>query len=156
MPPPRFFIVGMAGSQWPELLKREYAEGHEVGNHTYTHPNFEDISHTQLRWELNLTQRLIESTLGVKSILFRPPFGIDHEPEYAEEVAQLPVAQDMGYVIVGQKIDPHDWKQPGGKQVPAAEIVDAVVNQADRRQHYSFPRWRRRPQPDRRGLAPGN
>jgi peptidoglycan-N-acetylglucosamine deacetylase len=128
--PATFFIVGIAGTQSPELLKREYAEGHEVGNHTYTHPNFDDISHTQLRWELNLTQRLIESTLGVKSILFRPPFGIDHEPEYAEEVAQLPVAQDMGYVIVGQKIDPHDWKQPGGKQVPAAEIVDSVVSQA--------------------------
>jgi cellulose synthase/poly-beta-1,6-N-acetylglucosamine synthase-like glycosyltransferase/peptidoglycan/xylan/chitin deacetylase (PgdA/CDA1 family)/spore germination protein YaaH len=128
--PATFFIVGVSGSQWPELLKREYAEGHEVGNHTYTHPNFDDISHTQLRWELNLTQRLIESTLGVKSILFRPPYGIDHEPEYAEEVAQLPIAQDMGYVIVGQKIDPHDWKQPGGKQVPAAEIVDGVLSQA--------------------------
>jgi cellulose synthase/poly-beta-1,6-N-acetylglucosamine synthase-like glycosyltransferase/peptidoglycan/xylan/chitin deacetylase (PgdA/CDA1 family)/spore germination protein YaaH len=128
--PATFFIVGVAGSQWPELLKREYAEGHDVGNHTYTHPNFDDISHTQLRWELNLTQRLIESTIGVKSILFRPPYGIDHEPEYAEEVAQLPIAQDMGYVIVGQRIDPHDWKQPGGKQVPAAKIVDAVLNQA--------------------------
>ena len=128
--PATFFIVGVAGSQWPELLKREYAEGHDVGNHTYTHPNFEAISHTQLRWELNLNQRLIESTLGVKSILFRPPYGIDHQPEYAEEVSQLPIAQDMGYVIVGQKIDPHDWKQPGGKQVPAADIVAAVVNQA--------------------------
>ncbi|HWZ24325.1 MAG TPA: glycosyltransferase [Verrucomicrobiae bacterium] len=128
--PATFFIVGVSGSQWPELLKREYAEGHEVGNHTYTHPNFDDISHTQLRWELNLTQRLIESTLGVKSILFRPPYGIDHEPEYAEEVAQLPLAQDMGYVIVGQKIDPHDWKSPGGKQVPASEIVDNVLTQA--------------------------
>ena len=125
-----FFIVGLAGSQSPGLLKREYAEGHEIGNHTYTHPNFDDISHTQLRWELNLTQRLIESTLGVKSILFRPPYGIDHQPEYAEEVAQLPIAQDMGYVIVGQKIDPHDWKQRNGKQVPAGEIVDAVLSLA--------------------------
>ena len=84
-------------------LKREYAEGHSIGNHTYTHPVLDEISPTQLRWELNLTQRLIESTLGVKSILFRPPYGIDHQPEYAEEVAQLPVAQDMGYLIVGQK-----------------------------------------------------
>jgi peptidoglycan-N-acetylglucosamine deacetylase len=129
--PATFFIVGVAGSQSPELLKREYAEGHEIGNHTYTHPNFEEISHTQLRWELNLTQRLIESVLGVKSILFRPPYGIDHQPEYAEEVAQLPIAQDMGYVIVGQKIDPHDWKQPNGKQVPAAAIVEGVVSQAN-------------------------
>ncbi len=129
--PAAFFVIGVDASQSPEILKREYAEGHEIGNHTYTHPNFDEITKTQIRWELNLTQRLIESTIGVKSILFRPPFGIDHQPEYAEEVAQLPVAQDMGYLIVGQKIDPHDWQQRDGKPVPAQEIVDAVLRQAE-------------------------
>jgi peptidoglycan-N-acetylglucosamine deacetylase len=127
--PATFFVIGIDASQWPEILKREYQEGHEIGNHTYTHPNFDDISNTQIRWELNLTQRLIESTLGVKSILFRPPYGIDHQPEYAEEVAHLPAAQDMGYLIVGQKIDPNDWRQPEGKQVPAKQIVDNVLRQ---------------------------
>jgi cellulose synthase/poly-beta-1,6-N-acetylglucosamine synthase-like glycosyltransferase/spore germination protein YaaH/peptidoglycan/xylan/chitin deacetylase (PgdA/CDA1 family) len=129
--PATFFVIGVDASQWPGLLKREYAEGNSIGNHTYTHPNFDEISPTQLRWELNLTQRLIGSTLGVKSMLFRPPYGIDHQPEYAEEVSQLPFAQDMGYLIVGQKIDPHDWKQPDGKQVPAQEIVENVLKQAD-------------------------
>jgi len=128
--PATFFVIGLDASQYPQILKREYAEGHAIGNHTYTHPAFEDISPTQLRWELNLTQRLIGSTIGVKSILFRPPYGIDHQPEYAEEVAQLPQAQDMGYLIVGQKIDPHDWRQPYGQQVPAREIVDGVLRQA--------------------------
>jgi cellulose synthase/poly-beta-1,6-N-acetylglucosamine synthase-like glycosyltransferase/peptidoglycan/xylan/chitin deacetylase (PgdA/CDA1 family)/spore germination protein YaaH len=128
--PATFFVIGVDASQWPGILKREYAEGHEIGNHTYTHPNFDDISKTELRWQLNLTERLIESTVGVKSILFRPPYGIDHQPEYAEEVAQLPVAQDMGYLIIGQKIDPHDWRQVGGKQIPAQEIVDGVLRQA--------------------------
>ena len=128
--PATFFVIGVDASQWPELLKREYADGHEIGNHTYTHPNFDDISKTELRWQLNLTERLIESTIGAKSILFRPPYGIDHQPEYAEEVAQLPYAQDMGYVIIGQKIDPHDWRQVEGKQVPAQEIVDGVLRQA--------------------------
>ena len=131
--PATFFVIGVDASQSPEILKREYAEGHEIGNHTYTHPNFtlDEISKTQIRWELNLTQRLIESTIGVKSILFRPPFGIDHQPEYAEEVAALPIAQDMGYLIVGQKIDPHDWQQRDGKQIPAQEIVDGVLRQAE-------------------------
>jgi peptidoglycan-N-acetylglucosamine deacetylase len=131
--PAAFFVIGVDASQSPDLLRREYAEGHEIGNHTYTHPNFtpDEISKTQIRWELNLTQRLIESTIGVKSILFRPPFGIDHQPEYAEEVAALPIAQDMGYLIVGQKIDPHDWEQREGKQIPAQEIVDGVLRQAD-------------------------
>jgi peptidoglycan/xylan/chitin deacetylase (PgdA/CDA1 family)/spore germination protein YaaH/GT2 family glycosyltransferase len=125
-----FFVIGVDASQFPQLLKREYAEGNLIGNHTYTHPNFEEISPTQLRWELNLTQRLIGSTIGMKSILFRPPYGIDHQPEYAEEVSQLPYAQDMGYLIVGQKIDPHDWRSPGGRQIPAQEIVDGVLKQA--------------------------
>jgi cellulose synthase/poly-beta-1,6-N-acetylglucosamine synthase-like glycosyltransferase/spore germination protein YaaH/peptidoglycan/xylan/chitin deacetylase (PgdA/CDA1 family) len=129
--PAAFFVVGEEAAKSPGILKRAYAEGHSIGNHTYSHPNLDEISPTQLKWELNITQRLIESTLGVKSILFRPPYGIDHQPEYAEEVAQLPGAQEMGYLIVGQKIDPHDWRQPYGKQVPEQEIIDGVLRQAD-------------------------
>src|SRR5712691_6937486 len=127
-----FFVIGNMANQRPELLKREYAEGHEIGNHTFTHPKFDEISRTQVRWELNLTQRLIESTLGVKSILFRPPYGIDHQPEYSEEVSQLPLAQEMGYLIVGQRIDPDDWSLRDGKPIPAKEIVDSVLRQADK------------------------
>ena len=126
-----FFVVGDEANKRPDILKREYAEGHEIGNHTFWHPKFDEISHTQIRWELNLTQRLIESTLGVKSILFRPPYGIDHQPEYAEEVVQLPLAQEMGYLIVGQRIDPDDWSLRDGKPIPAKEIVDSVLRQAD-------------------------
>jgi cellulose synthase/poly-beta-1,6-N-acetylglucosamine synthase-like glycosyltransferase len=84
-----------------------------------------------VKWQLNLTQRLIESTLGVKSILFRPPYGIDHQPEYAEEVAQLPYPQELGYIIVGQQIDPDDWRMMEDKhQRPAQEIADDVLRQA--------------------------
>ena len=128
-----FFAVGEEGNKHPEILKREFAEGHEIGNHSFTHPQFDQISKTELKWQLNLTQRLIESTVGVKSILFRPPYGIDHQPEYAEEVSQLPIAQDMGYLIVGQRIDPDDWSSPDGKnQMPAAEIVQNVLRQVDK------------------------
>jgi peptidoglycan-N-acetylglucosamine deacetylase len=127
-----FFIIGDQANKRPDILKREYTEGHEIGNHTFTHPKFDEISHTQIRWELNLTQRLIESTLDVKTILFRPPYGIDHQPEYAEEVAQLPLTQEMGYLIVGQRIDPDDWSLRDGKPIPAPEIVASVVRQADK------------------------
>ena len=129
--PAVFFVIGEAGNSSPDLLKREYNEGHEIGNHTFTHPKFDEISRTQLKWELNLTQRLIESTLGVKSILFRPPYGIDHQPEYAEEVAQLPYPQELGYIIVGQKIDPDDWRMTEeNRQRPAEEIANDVLRQA--------------------------
>jgi len=126
-----FFVIGEAANTAPDILKREYNEGHEIGNHTFTHPKFDEVSRTQLKWELNLTQRLIESTLGVKSILFRPPYRIDHQPEYAEEVSQLPYPQDLGYIIVGQKIDPDDWRMTEDKrQRPAEEIADDVLRQA--------------------------
>src|SRR5437016_7768691 len=131
--PATFFVIGWDANRWPQLLRREYAEGHEVGNHTYSHPDWEDprLSPTQIRWELNLTERLIESTLGVKSLLFRPPYGIDHQPEFAEEVAHLPIAQEMGYIIVGQKVDPDDWSQLApGVPLPAAKIVENVLREA--------------------------
>ena len=129
--PAVFFVIGSEANQAPDLLRREYNEGHEIGNHTFTHPKFDEITPTEVRWQLNLTQRLIESTLGVKSILFRPPYGIDHQPEYAEEVAQLPYPQELGYIIVGQQIDPDDWRMMGDKhQRPAQEIADDVLRQA--------------------------
>ncbi|HUI50339.1 MAG TPA: glycosyltransferase [Terriglobales bacterium] len=132
--PAVFFVIGDQANRAPDLLKREYNEGHEIGNHTFTHPEFtEELSHTQLRWELNLTQRLIESTLGVKSLLFRPPYGIDHQPEYAEEVAPLPYPQDLGYIIVGQRIDPRDWYMPDNQhQLPASEIVAEVMKEVSK------------------------
>jgi len=131
--PAVFFVIGEEGNQSPDLLKREYNEGHEIGNHTFTHPKFDEVSRTQLKWELNLTQRLIESAVGVKSILFRPPYGIDHQPEYAEEVAQLPYPQELGYIIVGQMIDPDDWRMTETKtQRPAREIADDVLRQANK------------------------
>jgi len=129
--PAAFFVIGLAANNSPGLLKRIYAEGHELGNHTYTHPHFDQISRAQLSLELNLTVRLLESRLGIKTILFRPPYGVDHQPESAEEVELLPQVQEQGYVIVGSKIDPHDWGEPGGRSAaPADVIARRVVEQA--------------------------
>ena len=78
-----------------------------------------------------MTERLLNSTLGVKTLLFRPPYGIDHQPETADEVAELPIAQSMGYLIVGARIDPHDWGEPGGiPPAPAQVIVQRVLEEA--------------------------
>ena len=126
-----FFVIGSNANQYLGLLRREYDEGHEIGNHTYTHPEMGDISRGQLQLELNLTARLFASTLGVKTLLFRPPYGIDHQPETADEVAALPIPQSLGYLLVGSRIDPHDWGEPGG--LPPAEtktIVSRVLDQA--------------------------
>ncbi len=129
--PATFFVIGSSANDALGLIRREYDEGHEIGNHTYTHPQWEQTSRTQIDVELNLTERLLTSTLGVKTLLFRPPYGIDHQPETADEVAQLPIAQSMGYIIIGARIDPHDWGEPGGIAPASADvIVQRVLEQA--------------------------
>lgn len=125
-----FFVIGEEANQYDNIVKREYALGDEIGNHTFTHPDFEDITKSDLQIQLNLTEMLIESSLGVKTTLFRPPYGVDVEPETASEIHMLPVPQEMGYLIVGGRIDPHDWGEPDGGPPPSAEtIVRRVVDQ---------------------------
>jgi cellulose synthase/poly-beta-1,6-N-acetylglucosamine synthase-like glycosyltransferase/spore germination protein YaaH/peptidoglycan/xylan/chitin deacetylase (PgdA/CDA1 family) len=129
--PACFFVIGEAANLETSLVKREFALGNEVGNHTFTHPDFETITKSQLQIELNLTELLLESSLGVKTLLFRPPYGIDHQPETASEVQMLPIPQAMGYIIVGARIDPHDWGEPnGGLPPPADTIVQRVIADA--------------------------
>ncbi|MBZ5694103.1 MAG: glycosyltransferase [Acidobacteriia bacterium] len=126
--PAAFFVIGESANQNAEIVKREYALGNEIGNHTFTHPEFEAISKPQLQVEMNLTELLLESSLGVKTTLFRPPYGIDHQPETASEIQMLPVPQAMGYVIIGARIDPHDWGEPNGKPpAPVETIVQRVL-----------------------------
>ncbi|HKW89945.1 MAG TPA: glycosyltransferase [Candidatus Acidoferrales bacterium] len=128
--PATFFVIGVEVDRSPSIVRREYADGDEIGNHTYTHPDFESTSKTQIEIELNLTQRLLESDLGVKTLLFRPPYGIDEEPETEGEVANLPLPQKMGYLLVAGHIDPHDWGEEGGAPPPpVGTIVQRVVDQ---------------------------
>jgi cellulose synthase/poly-beta-1,6-N-acetylglucosamine synthase-like glycosyltransferase/spore germination protein YaaH/peptidoglycan/xylan/chitin deacetylase (PgdA/CDA1 family) len=127
--PATFFVIGEAANLDAGIVKREYAQGDEVGNHTFTHPPFETISKSALQLELNLTELLLESNLGVKTLLFRPPYGIDHQPETASEIQMLPIPQAMGYVIIGARIDPHDWGEVNGGPPPNADtIVERVMS----------------------------
>jgi peptidoglycan-N-acetylglucosamine deacetylase len=129
--PAAFFVIGESASQYPQIVRSEYQTGNDVGNHTFTHPDFETISKSQLQIELNLTELLLESNLGVKTLLFRPPYGIDHQPETASEIQMLPIPQAMGYIIVGARVDPHDWGEPnGGAPPPTATIVERVLHDA--------------------------
>jgi peptidoglycan-N-acetylglucosamine deacetylase len=108
--PATFFLIGMQAEKNPALLDRIYREGHEIGNHTFTHPDISGISRQFMKLELNLTERLFASRIGVKPLLFRPPYSIDQEPDTADQVKPLEITQDMGYITVGDKIDPNDWR----------------------------------------------
>ena len=96
-----FFVIGMNGIFNPDLLQQIIAEGHEIGSHTFTHPNIALISQQQLELELNSTQRLLESIVGRCSVLFRPPYAVDVEPETPEEVAPLQLTGRLGYYTIG-------------------------------------------------------
>jgi cellulose synthase/poly-beta-1,6-N-acetylglucosamine synthase-like glycosyltransferase/peptidoglycan/xylan/chitin deacetylase (PgdA/CDA1 family)/spore germination protein YaaH len=115
-----FFIIGLEAEKYPGLLKRVYREGHEIGNHTFTHPDISNISAQYARVELNLTERLMAAKIGIKPVLFRPPYSIDQEPDTADQVRPLELTQSMGYITVGDKIDPDDWRddpRPSPEQI---------------------------------------
>jgi cellulose synthase/poly-beta-1,6-N-acetylglucosamine synthase-like glycosyltransferase/spore germination protein YaaH/peptidoglycan/xylan/chitin deacetylase (PgdA/CDA1 family) len=134
--PGTFFVIGESANQYDSIVKREFAMGNEIGNHTFTHPEFDvdRLSKTELQVQLSLTELLLESYLGVKTTLFRPPYGIDHQPETASEVQLLPIPQQMGYAIIGARIDPHDGGEPNGQPpAPADTIVQRVVAQTNGR-----------------------
>ncbi|MDP9111857.1 MAG: glycosyltransferase, partial [Candidatus Eremiobacteraeota bacterium] len=104
-----------------------YAEGHEIGNHTFTHPDISEISATQLRWQLNAAELLFKSKLGVEPLYFRPPYSVDQEPDTGDEVRPLETVEKLNYLIVGDKLDPDDWKND---PAPAPQqIVDSVISQ---------------------------
>ncbi len=104
-----FFLIGIQTDKYSGIAKRIYHEGSTIGNHTFTHPDISNIRDAQFKVELNLTERLFGSLLGVRATLMRPPYAIDEEPDTADEVRPLELPQDMGYITVGNRIDPNDW-----------------------------------------------
>jgi peptidoglycan-N-acetylglucosamine deacetylase len=124
--PATFFIVGKNGQAYPDLLRRIVNEGHELGNHTYTHPNLGEMPLQVTELELNATQRLIESDTGRSTVLFRPPYFGDAEADKPQEVEPAIVAQNLGYIMVGLRIDPSDWQLP----VTPNQIVNRTISRA--------------------------
>ncbi len=109
-----FFVVGRNAEDYPDLLQRIAKEGHEIGNHTYTHGNLAELSEWRMRLELGATERLVESLTGYSTTLFRPPYNADSTPSSLEELVPLRFAEkELGYTVVLEKIDPQDWALPG-------------------------------------------
>lgn len=122
--PAAFFVVGVNAEQYPALIQREYAEGHEIGNHTYSHPNIATTSPERTRLELAATERIVERTIGVSTTLFRPPYNADSEPQTPDEIVPILRAQEFGYLTVGERIDPRDWEPGATPDGILSEIID--------------------------------
>ncbi len=132
--PATFFVIGQNAANFPGLIQQEWKEGHEFGNHTFTHPNLAQVSPEREVLELNGTKRVLESVLGRSTIWFRPPYQADAEPASADEVRPIVTAANLGYVMVGELIDPQDWNlwkgDPGYQTRRTPEdITQSVLDQ---------------------------
>ncbi|HEU5403310.1 MAG TPA: glycosyltransferase, partial [Terriglobales bacterium] len=122
-----FFVIGSEAQNNMRLLRRIYDEGNEVGNHTFLHPDISNVSKTYMKVELNLTERLFAGVLGIKTLLFRPPYSIDQEPDTEDQVRPLELTQSLGYLTIGDKIDPNDWHD--NPRQSAEQITESVISQ---------------------------
>lgn len=116
-----FFLIGQNASLNPELTKRIYEEGHELGSHTFTHKDIMSMSKQELEFELNSTQRVIQGITGHSALMFRPPFLLMNDepdelptPNVYERFLDI---QDMGYTVVSSSIDPQDWSGKTAEQI---------------------------------------
>jgi len=125
--PAAFFVVGSMAEKNIQILRREFDEGHEIGNHTYFHPDISTISLQRVNLELTATRRIIEAVTGRSTILFRPPYNADAEPQTLAEIIPVAEARRQSYITVGESIDPWDW-YPG---VTADSIIARVEAQKD-------------------------
>lgn len=141
--PGTFFVVGENCERYPDLIHRIYNEGHELGNHSFTHPDLGPMGQRQANLEINATQRAIESLTGHRTLLFRPPYNADSQPETNNQVIPVDWASQLGYTVVGENIDPHDWSptifDENGlpKKHTAEDIAAEIVSQveADQAEH---------------------
>ncbi|GAA4221164.1 glycosyltransferase [Sphingomonas endophytica] len=122
--PGTFFVIGQNALQEPRLLNRIIADGGEIGNHTYSHPNLAAVSDGQAQLEINTTQRLVEAYTGRRMTLFRAPYFGDAEPTTTDELGPALIAQNLGYTVTGLHVDPDDWARPG-----TDTVVDQVLEQ---------------------------
>ena len=105
-----FFLVGIWVEKYPDLVKEIVARGHEIGNHSATHPHMTQISQEKMREELGIMSDQVETLTGVRPTLFRPPYG-----DYNDLV--VTTCRQAGYEVVQWSVDSLDWKNRGVEDI---------------------------------------
>ncbi len=119
-------MIGTRIERDPEILQRIVAEGHEIGNHSFSHPDFGHVATRNADLEIRATNLLIGSVTGRTTRLFRPPFRADDSPATEEDLAGIRSAMRNDMTVVVSTVDPRDWEMPG-----SAAIVERVLGQLD-------------------------
>jgi peptidoglycan-N-acetylglucosamine deacetylase len=102
-----FFVVGQNAADHPDILRRASREGHEIANHSWSHPNLGKMSDEAVRRELQKTDDAIFAAIGKRPTLLRPPYGSITARQ------KRWIHDDFGYRIIIWDVDPLDWKRPG-------------------------------------------
>jgi peptidoglycan/xylan/chitin deacetylase (PgdA/CDA1 family) len=113
-----FFLIGQNVVSNPDLVRRILAEGHEIGNHSWTHPQLSKLSDDRVTAEITQTQDAIKDASGFTPTLLRPPYGAI-TPRQREWIENR-----FGLNIILWSVDPFDWKRPG-----ASVITQRIVSQ---------------------------
>ena len=104
-----FFVIGHSAIAHPQLFARIHDEGHDIGNHTFSHPDLSTRSGFEIEMELNATQRVLEKLLNVRTHLFRAPYSSVSYETSNDGLRVLDRASRLGYVSLRVNIDPYDW-----------------------------------------------
>lgn len=114
-----FFLTGFWVEKYPEMVREIHAVGHEIGNHTYSHPHLNSLNEEEIKVELERVGNMIFELTETQPDLFRPPFG-----EYSDKVIR--VAERCGYRTIQWSVDSLDWQETG---------VDPMVKRVTERLH---------------------
>jgi peptidoglycan/xylan/chitin deacetylase (PgdA/CDA1 family) len=116
-----FFFVGQCVEEFPDIVKRIVAEGHEVGNHSWSHPQLSKMNDAAVHEQLQKTQDAIVQACGVTPKVMRPPYGAFTSRQCAWAHGT------WGYKVILWDVDPLDWKVRNAEHVKA-EILKQTVN----------------------------
>ncbi|MFM1650699.1 polysaccharide deacetylase family protein [Brevibacillus sp. B_LB10_24] len=115
-----FFVVGQRAKWYPKVIRKIHRKGHELGNHTYTHPPMRRVSARRLKQEIQQTDHIIHALTGTYPVFFRPPGG-----ELTHTVLRESARQKHPIAIWSYAQDTQDWKNPG-----VSKIVTRVTGSA--------------------------
>ncbi len=116
-----FYVIGNSVNQNPGVLRRTVAEGHEIGNHTQTHPLLSKLSDSQLRQEMQRCQDSIGRAAGIRPRTMRPPYG-----GLLQRQREL-VLKEFGYPTIMWSVDPLDWKRPGASVITSRIVTGTTA-----------------------------
>ncbi|MER7574599.1 glycosyltransferase [Streptomyces sp. NPDC126514] len=112
-----FFVTGTMASRHPDLVRRMVEEGHEVGLHTFNHPDLSYQSKKRIDWELSQNQLAISGAAGIRTSLFRPPYSSFAAAMDNESWPVTEYIGSRGYITVVNNTDSEDWRKPGVEEI---------------------------------------